>query len=88
MLFYIRRKFPRRRPQSALLTTMCEPYIPFAATGINVTGLVVQLLEERLLDERLVAVADRRLLNGARQQAEQSGRVLWLINFHHYFHWI
>mmetsp|Transcript_9331 Transcript_9331/g.23485 ORF Transcript_9331/g.23485 Transcript_9331/m.23485 type:complete len:152 (-) Transcript_9331:41-496(-) len=63
-----------------LLTFMSEPYIPFAATGINVTGLVVQLLEERLLDHRLVAVADRRLLQGARQQqqAEASGKEYFL----------
>mmetsp|Transcript_16307 Transcript_16307/g.20497 ORF Transcript_16307/g.20497 Transcript_16307/m.20497 type:complete len:369 (-) Transcript_16307:344-1450(-) len=49
--------FAQRRPKDArsVLTISAHPvkYFPFAATGVNVTSFVCELLERRLLDVRL-----------------------------------
>jgi len=49
--------FTQNRPKEAkaILLEANHPrrYYPFAATGINITGFILTLLEERLLDEYL-----------------------------------
>lgn len=62
------------------LASMSDPrvYCPFAATGINVTAFVLELLEQGLLHGRLLAAAEARLLDqgggAAVDQARAEGR--------------